>query len=174
MLCFTAPPLIDKLMKSSIWFVDGHFKIKLANIRQLFVIGTVSYGNFIPGFVFFLERSLQRDYEEAMKIAYDTVKDWHPEFNFSSVEIMSDMERGIRNAVRKVFKVEPSVCIFHYKQALFRQLKVKTDNKTYREASKNLHLLDNVFYYESILALCGESSLDISKEELVEAIFMTI
>jgi hypothetical protein len=124
---FALPHLSSFIRKSTFtqMFVDGTFKVpNLFDQMITICVFSVEMSICIPLVHIFLNTKEERYYEKAFNIWLEVVENkMGIRFNEEgSIRTCTcDYERGLINAVEKVFKLPITGCFFHYCQALWRE-----------------------------------------------------
>ena len=77
----------------------------------------------IPFVYALLTSKSSEQYTEVLEWVQTAATEYHIEFNFENIKIMSDFELGILNACTVVFQQVPkSCCFFHLGQNIYRHV----------------------------------------------------
>lgn len=99
------------------WFVDGTFKVSPELFFQVFTIHSLVDTRCLPLVYVLLKNKLEDNYVRVFEI----LRELKPTLNPQSV--LSDYEKGIQNAVARVFiNTEIVGCLFHLGQSLWRKV----------------------------------------------------
>lgn len=140
-LVFATRRNIEMLCESSIWFLDGTFKVAPTIFAQVFTIIGLRRRNIDDGegvpipLVYALLSGKSTDmYAEVLRVVRNAVEDFRID-PCVPLKIMSDFELGIINACAEVFPGVPvSCCFFHLGQSLYRRVQEEGLQVAYNDA----------------------------------------
>lgn len=127
-IIFTTVSNISLLKNSSIWIVDGTFKVVPKEFLQLYIIHGKIFTKIFPLIYILMTNKNQNDYEYVIKIIMEQFELQLPE------NLIMDFEVSQYNAFKKASKLgNIYFCLFHFGQCIWRKIQKFGLSKLYLE-----------------------------------------
>ena len=152
---------INRLRLTRHWYIDGTFTITPSDYYQLLtvVIRDPNTGYIKPALWAVLGSKEEETYYQAFKMIYD-ISSRSGTLDWSLESVTLDFEAGLINGFKRIFKDSRIIgCLFHFKQALYREAQVQglTTNDL-KEETKSL--------ISSLGSLSWKGDISLVEEEL--------
>lgn len=100
--------------------MDGTFKAAPKLFAQLYTMHIRVLGNFVPALVAFLPAKDEATYERLFRLIQTSAATANLVFAPAGTVIHCDYELAVIRAVQQELTIEPTGCLFHFGQCIYR------------------------------------------------------
>jgi len=102
--------------------MDGTFKAAPAVFAQIYTMHVKVHGDFIPALVAFLPAKDEATYRRLIQLICASATATNLVFGQAGTIIHCDYEMAVIRVVQHDLHLQPTGCLFHYCQCIFRQI----------------------------------------------------